>query len=58
MYEVTELNADTIGTDWRADQETRMRVYRMIIRPKIDYGSAVYEAANKTFFGILRSHTK
>ena len=29
-----------------------MRVYRMIIRPKVDYGSAVYGAANKTF-GIL-----
>ena len=33
---------------WGADQV--MRVYRMIIRPKIDYGSAGYGAANKTLW--------
>ena len=33
---------------WRADQETVMRLYRAIVRPKLDYGSIVYGAASQT----------
>ena len=33
---------------WGADQETLMRLYRTIIRPKIDYGCMVYGAAMET----------
>ena len=43
------------GQHWGADQEILMRVYRMIIRPKINYDSSVYGAANKTLLESLEA---
>ena len=34
-------------SDSGADQKTLMRIYRMIIRPKIDYGCILYGAAQE-----------
>ena len=34
------------GPSWGADQETLVRTYRVIIRPKLDYGCVVYGSAN------------
>ena len=36
------------GHTWGADRETLMRVYRMVIRPKLDYGCIVCGAASET----------
>ena len=43
------------GQHWGADQESLMRVYRIIIRPKLDYGSAVYGSADKARLGSLET---
>ena len=34
------------ATQWGANQETLMKLYRVVMRPKIDYGSIVYGAAS------------
>ena len=34
--------------DWRTDTEVLMRLYRTLIRHKIDYGYLVYGAASPT----------
>ena len=34
--------------EWEADTEVLMRIYRAVIRPKINYGCLVYGAANPT----------
>ena len=33
---------------WSADLEALMRVYRLVIRPQLDYGCIVYGAASET----------
>lgn len=38
---------------WGADREILMRLYRTLIRPKIDYGSIVYGSANATLLKSL-----
>ena len=37
-----------LSEEWGADTEVLMRIYRAVIRSKIDYGCLVYEAANPT----------
>ena len=34
------------GLSWGADQDILMRTYRLIIQPKLDYGSVVYGPAS------------
>lgn len=36
------------GTDWGANNQSLKRIYRAVIRSNIDYGSSVYNSANKT----------
>ena len=36
------------GSKWGADQETLLRIYRALIRSKIDYGCIVYGSASET----------
>jgi len=38
---------------WGADCTTLMRLYRMLIRSKLDYGSVVYASATKTTLAML-----
>lgn len=38
---------------WGADQETMMRLYRSLIRSKLDYGCIVYGAASATYLSSL-----
>ena len=35
-------------TDWGADSDTLLKLYRSLVRSKLDYGSIVYGSANKT----------
>ena len=39
--------------DWGADRDTKLMLYRSLIRSKIDYGSMVYGAARKSYVQIL-----
>ena len=39
------------------DQKTLRRIYRLIIRPKIDYGCTVYETATKDLLKTIDAIT-
>jgi len=39
--------------DWGADRTTLLRLYRSIIRSKLDYGSVVYSSARKSYLKKL-----
>ena len=41
------------GLHWSTDQETLMRVYRMVIKSKLDYGSAVYGSTSNVLLNSL-----
>ena len=41
------------STDWGADRDTLLLLYRSLIRSKLDYGSTIYGAARKTYLKIL-----
>ena len=45
------------GQTWGADLETHMRIYRLIIRPKIDYGCIVYGASTKDILKTIDAIT-
>ena len=40
-------------TDWGADKQVLLRLYRTIIRSKLDYGSIIYGSARKSYLQIL-----
>ena len=48
--------------EWGADTEVLMRLYKAIIRPKVDYGNIVYGAASeaviKQLNGVLNEAMK
>ena len=39
--------------EWGACQEMQMRIYRLLIRPKLDYGCIVYSSAGEGTLGAL-----
>ena len=41
--------------DWGADQHALLKLYRTLIRSKIDYGCFIYGAARKTYFKPLNT---
>ena len=40
-------------TDWGADRKTLLRLYRSLIRSKLDYGSIVWGSARKSYIQML-----
>ena len=42
-------------TDWGADFQTLLKLYRTLIRSKIDYGCSVYGAARKSYLKTLNT---
>ena len=40
-------------SDWGADRKVLIRLYRSLIRSKLDYGSIVYGSAQKLYFEFL-----
>ena len=40
-------------TDWGADRDTLLKIYRSLIRSKLDYGSIVYGSARKSYLKPL-----
>ena len=40
-------------TDWGADRHTLLRLYRALVRSKLDYGSVVYGSARKSYLQAL-----
>lgn len=40
-------------TDWGADRETLLRLYRSLVRSKLDYGCIVYGSARKSYLEAL-----
>ena len=48
MYESNYLLRSITTFSWGADTEIGMRLYKAVIRPKIDYGCIVYGAASET----------
>ena len=40
-------------TDWGADRKVLLRLYRALIRSKLDYGSIVYGSARKSYLRML-----
>ena len=42
-------------TDWGADRKVLLRLYRSLIRSKLDYGSIVYGSARKSYLKMLDS---
>jgi exonuclease III/ribonuclease HI len=41
------------GTSWGADRTSMLRLYRSLIRSKLEFGCAVYASARKSYIGIL-----
>ena len=41
------------GTEWGGDRKVLLRLYRSLIRSKLDYGSIVYGSARKSYLQIL-----
>ena len=41
--------------DWGADQHTLLKLYRILIRSKIDYGCIIYGAARKSYLKSLQT---
>ena len=39
--------------DWGADSIVLIRLYRALVRSKLDYGSIVYGSARKSYIGML-----
>ena len=39
--------------DWGADGIVLLRLYRALVRSKLDYGSIVYGSARKSYIGML-----
>ena len=42
-------------TEWGADQGTLLKLYRSLIRSKLDYGSFIYQSARRTYLKILNT---
>ena len=40
-------------TDWGADRTTLLRLYRALVRSKLDYGAIVYGSACKSYLKLL-----
>ena len=40
-------------TNWGADKETLLKLYRTLIRSKIEYGCFIYQSARKSYLKIL-----
>ena len=40
-------------TDWGADKETLLKLYRSLVRSKLDYGCIVYGSARKSYLDAL-----
>ena len=40
-------------TDWGADRKVLLRLYRSLVRSKLDYGSIVYGSARKSYLQML-----
>ena len=41
------------STDWGADRNILLNLYRSLVRSKLDYGSIVYGSARKSYIQIL-----
>ena len=42
-------------TDWGADTKTLLKLYRTLIRSKIDYANFIYQSARKSYLKTLKS---
>ena len=42
-------------TDWRADKSTLLKLYRSLVRSKLDYGCFIYGSARKSYLRCLDS---
>ena len=40
-------------TEWGADRNTLLKLYRSLIRSKLDHGNFIYQSARKTYLKIL-----
>ena len=43
------------NTDWGADRKVLLRLYRSLVRSKLDYGSIVYGSARKSYLKMLNT---
>jgi ribonuclease HI len=43
------------GTAWGADRTTMLRIYRALVRSKLDYGSTVYASARESYLKPLNT---
>ena len=41
------------NTDWGADRKVMLRLYRYLVRSKLDYGCNVYGSARKSYLQML-----
>ena len=41
------------NTTWGGDRTTLLKIYRALIRSKLDYGSIIYGSARKSYIGML-----
>ena len=41
------------NTNWGADRKVLLRLYRSLVRSKLDYGSIVYGSTCKSYIGML-----
>ena len=53
MFEVDEFTSHCGSKDWGGDTQTLSKLYRCLIRSKLDYGSIIYGAARKSYICML-----
>ena len=52
-YKALNLLKVVAHNDWGADRDVLLRLYRALIRSKLDYGSIVYGSARKSYLQML-----
>ena len=47
------LNISKLNTSWGADRTTLLKLYRSLVRSKLDYGCIIYGSARKSYLQML-----
>ena len=44
---------ESFNTSWDADQTTLIKLYKSLVRSKLDYGCTIYGSARKSYLQML-----
>ena len=55
MFKSIESFKRALQTSWGADRTTLLKLYRSLVRSKLDYGCIIYGSARKSYLQMLDS---